>query len=78
MTTAVFVAKLSIGRMVHCPDDRKPIGPLSQPWQVFAEMDTRNHGLRRAVFAANSIGRFGLGIESFVLRGPAGLKNEND
>jgi hypothetical protein len=74
----VFIAKLSLRRVVHRPDDSKFVGALSKTREIFAKAYARQGRLRRTVFTADAIWGFGLGIKGFVLRGSSGLKNEND
>ena len=77
MATAVLVAELRVGRMMHRPHERETIGPGRQLWQVFAEANAAQARLRSAIVAANTLGRVRLGIERLVLRGPTGLKDED-
>jgi hypothetical protein len=76
--TAVFVAKLSIGSVVHGTHNGELIGQCRELGKIFAEANAGQFGRSASVFAANSIGRIRLGIEGFMLRRTARLENEND
>jgi hypothetical protein len=64
--------------MVHRPNHGEALDTGRQARQVFAETDTGQLGLYRAVFASNAIRRVRLRIKRLVLRWTAGLKNEDD
>jgi hypothetical protein len=74
----VFVSELPSGDVVHCPNHSEAIRPLGQAREVFGESDAGEPGLDGAVRAPDTFRGFGLGVESFVLRGTSRLEDEYD
>ena len=59
--------------------DQRPMpAPRRQPGEVLADLDPGRVGRYRAELAANAVGSVGLRIERFMLRRPAGLKDEDN